>query len=55
MAVVGLSQTLYSVTEEDLQAWVYVVMENLEYPEEECPIAYFVEVLFSTIEDTAGR
>ena len=55
MAVVGLSQTLYSIMEEDFQLVVCVVVENLKYPDEKCPIGSFIEVLFSTIEDTAGR
>ena len=55
VAVVGLNQTLYSIMEEDLQVVVCVVVGNLDKPDETCPVAFAFDVVFSTLDDTAGK
>ena len=55
MAVVGLNQTLYSIMEEDLEVVVCVVVGNPDNPDEPCPVATSFDVIFSTVDDTAGK
>ena len=55
VAVVGLSQTLYTVAEEDLQVEVCVVVTTPDFPDEGCPIASPFNLDFSTVDGTAGK
>ena len=54
MAVVGLNQKLYPITEGDLQVMVCVLVGNPEDENEHCPVAFRFHVSFSTVADSAG-
>ena len=54
MAVVGLEKTFYTVAEENLMIDVCVVVKNPEDEDEECPVAFFFDLVVSTVNGSAG-